>query len=172
MNKTKTYLLALIVLVGATVLVLALYQSQKMTANEQIDNFTADLESQSQGQAESSVISTSSSDAAQNSDKSKHTRGIYAEYSKEHLSEGDNILFFKASWCPTCSALDKDIKANLNEIPRNTKILQVNYDKADELKQKYRVTYQHTLVQVDANGKQIKKWSGSMTLEKLLEEVV
>lgn len=48
----------------------------------------------------------------------------------------------------------------------------VDYDDSDDLKIRYGVTYQHTLVQVDENGKQLKKWSGSPTLEELKSEVV
>jgi hypothetical protein len=50
-------------------------------------------------------------------------------------------------------------------------ILKVDYDKETELKKKYGVTYQHTLVQVDKDGNLIKKWSGSPTLTKLVSEI-
>lgn len=98
----------------------------------------------------------------------------YEAYSPEKLSRaqnGDVILFFKAPWCPTCRALDKDIMANLGSIPENTSILTVDYDNSTALKQKYGVTYQHTFVQVDTEGNQIAKWSGSPTLTSLLLEV-
>ena len=81
------------------------------------------------------------------------------------------VLFFKASWCPTCIAVDKDIKASVKTIPENLTILDVNYDDSSELKKKYGVTYQHTFVQVDAQGNLIKKWSGSPTLVSLISEV-
>ena len=81
------------------------------------------------------------------------------------------VLFFRASWCPTCIALDKDIKANLKAIPESLTILDVKYDNSTELKKKYGVTYQHTFVQVDAQGNLLKKWSGSPTLAKLVSEV-
>jgi hypothetical protein len=48
----------------------------------------------------------------------------------------------------------------------------VDYDNSDELKKKYGVTYQHTLVQVDKDGNLIKKWSGSPTLTSLVKEVL
>ena len=47
----------------------------------------------------------------------------------------------------------------------------MDYDNSTSLKQKYGVTYQHTLVQVDSKGAQIAKWSGSPTLSALLKEV-
>ncbi len=81
------------------------------------------------------------------------------------------VLFFRASWCPTCRAIDGDIKAHLKDIPESLTILDVNYDNSAELKKKYGVTYQHTFVQVDAQGNLIKKWSGSPTLSALVAEV-
>ncbi len=83
----------------------------------------------------------------------------------------DVVLFFRASWCPTCRALDADIKAHLKDIPASLTILDVNYDNSTELKKKYGVTYQHTFVQVDAKGNLIKKWTGSGTLASLVAEV-
>lgn len=98
----------------------------------------------------------------------------YIEYSSEHLvmaSNGPVVLFFRASWCPTCRNLNKDIKSHLNDIPKNMVILDVDYDKHPDLKKKYGVTYQHTLVQVNSKGEMISKWSGSPTLDELLTHV-
>lgn len=94
-------------------------------------------------------------------------KGSYEAYSAEKLAladTGDVVLFFRASWCPTCRALDADIKANLSLLPANLTILDVNYDTETALKQKYGVTRQHTLVQVASDGTMIKKWDGSSTL--------
>lgn len=101
--------------------------------------------------------------------------GSYEAYSADKVmlasATHDVVLFFRASWCPTCIALDKDIKANLSKIPSDLAILDVNYDNSSDLKKKYGVTYQHTFVQVDKDGNLIKKWSGSGTLAKLVAEV-
>lgn len=101
--------------------------------------------------------------------------GSYESYSAEKImmasSTHDVVLFFRASWCPTCISLDKDIKVNLGKIPASLTILDVNYDNSKDLKQKYGVTYQHTFVQVDKDGNMIKKWSGSPTLSALVAEV-
>ncbi len=86
-------------------------------------------------------------------------------------NKGNVVLFFRASWCPTCRALDRDIENNRNNIPKDLLILDVDYDEYKDLKKKYGVTYQHTLVQVDANGNLIKKWSGSPTLADLIEQI-
>lgn len=100
--------------------------------------------------------------------------GTYETYSPEKLSRAENgkvVLFFKASWCPTCKAVDADIIAQAKSIPAGTHILIVDYDAAKDLKKKYAVTYQHTFVQVDAAGAMIKKWSGSPTLASLVAEI-
>ena len=101
--------------------------------------------------------------------------GNYIAYAPEQIASaaanGKVVLFFHASWCPTCRNLDTDIKAHLKDIPSNLTILDVDYDNSAELKKKYGVTYQHTFVEVDANGTLIKKWSGSPTLAALVAEV-
>jgi thiol-disulfide isomerase/thioredoxin len=95
--------------------------------------------------------------------------GTYATYSPAKVTEatGKTVLFFRASWCPTCRALDSDIRANVRSIPVGVQILDVDYDTATALKAKYGVTAQHTLVQVDKAGAQLKKWSGSPALADL-----
>jgi thiol-disulfide isomerase/thioredoxin len=100
--------------------------------------------------------------------------GAYEPYAPEKIAKAETgkvVLFFHASWCSTCRALTEDIKANLNAIPENVTILDVDYDTSTELKKKYKVTTQHTLVQVDAAGNQIKQWKGSPTLAALVGEL-
>jgi thiol-disulfide isomerase/thioredoxin len=102
------------------------------------------------------------------------SKGSYEMYDASKLAmanTGKVVLFFKASWCPSCRALDADIKASLGDIPAGVTILEVDYDKSGELKQKYGVTMQHTLVQVDATGNLITKWSGGGTLESVVEKL-
>jgi thioredoxin 1 len=108
------------------------------------------------------------------SDDAMMKTGSYEAYSPEKIARaeaGDVVLFFHASWCPSCRGLNASLEAGIKSIPEGVTILKVDYDKEVELKKKYGVTYQHTLVQVDANGNQIKKWSGSGSLEKLLAQV-
>ncbi len=100
--------------------------------------------------------------------------GVYEVYSPEKIARaaaGDVVLFFKADWCPTCRAVDADITENRLNIPGGLNILKVDYDNSTELKKKYGVTYQHTFVQVDAQGNMVKKWSGSETLLALVSKV-
>ncbi len=100
--------------------------------------------------------------------------GQYIAYDAAKLAfakEGKVVLFFNASWCPTCKAIDADIKASLSDIPANTLIMSVDYDSSKDLKIKYGVTTQHTFVQVDADGNSLNKWIGGDTLEKVLSNI-
>ncbi len=100
--------------------------------------------------------------------------GSYEVYLPEKISLSENkkiILFFHAGWCPTCRALDKNINKNLTKIPDDVVILKVDYDKESELKKKYNVTIQHTLVVVDSNGNIIKKWSGGLTIDTIISQL-
>lgn len=100
--------------------------------------------------------------------------GQYIPYAADKLAlaeTGKVVLFFRASWCPTCKAVDADIKAHLKDIPKDVTILDVNYDDSTALKQKYGVTHQHTFVQVDAKGNLITKWSASPTLAAIVTNI-
>lgn len=100
--------------------------------------------------------------------------GLYEAYAPEKLAralDGDVVLFFHASWCPSCRGLNADIEKNLEAIPGGLSILKTDYDTETELRKKYEITYQHTLVQVDKDGNLIKKWSGSPSLDRLVAEI-
>lgn len=80
------------------------------------------------------------------------TAGAYVEYSDAALaaSEGTAVLFFHAPWCPQCRALEEGILAA--GAPDGVTILKVDYDSRQDLRQKYGVTLQTTLVVVDDQG--------------------
>ncbi|MDD2870398.1 MAG: thioredoxin family protein [Candidatus Gracilibacteria bacterium] len=94
----------------------------------------------------------------------------YREYSPELLSANTtNVLFFAATWCPSCQSADKNFSSET--IPSNINLLKVDYDTYTDLKEKYGITMQHTFVEVDANGNEIKKWSGSFNVTDLVKEI-
>lgn len=101
------------------------------------------------------------------------TPGTYEEYSEDKVmnAEGDIVLFFHATWCPTCKSLSSNIESNSANIPAGTTILKLDYDSNTELRKKYGVTTQHTLVQIDSNGNLISKWTGSPTLSSLVSQI-
>lgn len=100
--------------------------------------------------------------------------GSYEAYSADKIARaetGDVVIFFHASWCPSCRGLNSDIESNLKSIPEGVTILKADYDKETEMKKKYGVTTQHTLVQVDKDGNMIKKWSGGGSLDSVLSKI-
>ncbi len=140
---------------------------------------TADTMMKSEETDDDSMMKVEGEDTGEAMEKTDDTMmekpvGSYESYAPSKLaraSSGDIVLFFRASWCPSCKAVDADIRSHLEEIPAGLTILDVDYDTETALKQKYGVTYQHTFVQVDTEGKQIAKWSGSPTLSALVSEV-
>lgn len=104
-------------------------------------------------------------------DKMMMASGEYVDYDSELVSranEGDVVLFFHATWCPSCKTMDTALKNELSKFPKGLTVLKVDYDSSSELKKKYGVTYQHTFVQVDAQGNAIAKWNGGSDLDDLL----
>ncbi len=119
-------------------------------------------------------------EATKTGDAIKHddaiTKGSYISYAdytaaQDKYKDYKVVLYFHAPWCPTCQALDKNTNANLGAIPAKTVIVKTDYDSSNDLKKKYGVTYQHTLVQIDSSGNKIKKWSGSPELKDVLAEI-
>lgn len=100
--------------------------------------------------------------------------GTYEAYGADKVARaetGDVVIFFHASWCPSCRSLSSNLEKNSTSIPSTLTILKASYDSEKELKKKYGVTTQHTLVQVDANGTMIKKWSGGSTLQSIITQL-
>ncbi|MEK7186023.1 MAG: thioredoxin domain-containing protein [Patescibacteria group bacterium] len=106
----------------------------------------------------------------------KMTAARYVEYSRVALEgavDNRRVLFFYASWCPTCRPTDVNLKENTNRIPEDVTVIRVNYNDPEtdqeekDLAQKYGITYQHTFVQIDAEGKEVVKWNGGQVNELL-----
>lgn len=100
----------------------------------------------------------------------------YLPYTKDVLESSKTtrrVLFFYASWCPTCIPADADFTKNISMLPSDVTLIRVNYNDpdtdADEkaLATKYGITYQHTYVQIDAEGNEVVKWNGGATKELL-----
>lgn len=89
---------------------------------------------------------------------STSTAGVYTTYTKSKFesSTGTRLLFFHAPWCPQCRALDADIKSA--DLPQGITVLKVDYDSNQDLRSKYGVTIQTTVVKVDEKGKLVKKF--------------
>lgn len=100
--------------------------------------------------------------------------GVYQTYSEDALAASTathNVLIFSATWCPSCRALDTNIKQNISTIPGDVALFTIDYDTNVALRQQYGVTSQHTLVLVETDGTEIKKWLGGNTLGALLSNI-
>jgi thioredoxin 1 len=100
--------------------------------------------------------------------------GPYQTYASEKVafaSEGSVLLYFHATWCPTCKALESEILKDPSRIPQNVRILKLDYDTELELRQKYGVTTQHTFVQVDEEGNALQKFNDAFNLQDALSRI-
>lgn len=81
--------------------------------------------------------------------------GAYLDYEDGAIeaTAGPKALFFHASWCPKCRALDEDLKAQ--GAPDGLTVFKVDYDSRTDLRQQYGVTIQTTIVFVDDAGEKV-----------------
>ncbi|WP_022891020.1 thioredoxin family protein [Agromyces subbeticus] len=81
--------------------------------------------------------------------------GAYLDYADGVIAatEGAKVLFFHASWCPKCRALDEELRAQ-GALDGLT-VFKVDYDSRTDLRQQYEVTLQTTVVFVDDAGEKI-----------------
>jgi thiol-disulfide isomerase/thioredoxin len=101
-------------------------------------------------------------------------KGTFTPYSQAQVSQAsaDNkvVLFFNASWCPTCRATTKAL--NESGVPAGITVLSVDYDANVDLRKQYGVTQQHTFVQVDAGGQKRTSWTGSASGADIAAKVI
>ncbi|MGW4931290.1 thioredoxin family protein [Agromyces sp. NPDC004153] len=78
--------------------------------------------------------------------------GAYVDYTDGAIeaTAGQKVLFFHASWCPQCRTLDEELRAQ--GAPDGLTVFKVDYDSRTDLRQKYGVTLQTTVVFVDDRG--------------------
>ena len=81
--------------------------------------------------------------------------GVYLDYTDGAIeaTAGPKVLFFHASWCPQCRQLDEELLAE--GAPDGLAVFKVDYDSRTDLRQKYGVTLQTTVVFVDDHGELI-----------------
>jgi thiol-disulfide isomerase/thioredoxin len=105
----------------------------------------------------SNTSASSSPPVASASNAPSHP-GAYVNYSPGIIAStsGTKLLFFHAPWCPQCQALEKDIQSTA--LPDNLTIIKVDYDTQNDLRVKYGVTLQTTIVKISNNGDLIKKF--------------
>jgi len=174
----------LIVVFVAVVAVLGIGAFAFSQKSSQSDSTTQEDASDSMTEDESVEAMVKKDDAAMEkidnklvADKMPDSR--YVEYSEGALdiaSSDRRVLFFYASWCPTCRPADANFKQNESQIPEDVTLIRVNYNDPEtdqeekELAKKYAVTYQHTYVQINGTGEEITKWNGGQ-LDELLANI-
>jgi thiol-disulfide isomerase/thioredoxin len=157
MNKKVTIIvLVVLLLVGVGVAYL-------LTANKPVNEANS-----------SNLLKQASSETQTQPAESPQAEGKYITYSAEALSTatGKRILYFHAPWCPQCQELDASIKKG--PIPDGVTIIRTDFDSNQELRKKYGVTQQTTLVLIDENGNLVKKYNAydSPTLSSITDNLL
>jgi thiol-disulfide isomerase/thioredoxin len=95
------------------------------------------------------------SPSVQTPDASASSTGAYLDYTDGAIeaTAGPKVLFFHASWCPQCRQLDEQLVAE--GAPDGLTVFKVDYDSRTDLRQRYGVTLQTTVVFVDDRGEAI-----------------
>lgn len=75
-------------------------------------------------------------------------------------------LFFHAKRCPICHGVRDVITDNITDLPKNVRILEVDYEKSDELQEAYNVKWQTTFVFFD------KDWEYAETSRDIYPDVI
>ncbi len=145
--------------------------TDSVMASEAEDAMDAMAEDGGDAMAEDAMAEDSGADEAMDSDAMMAKHGAWidqATYEADPASyhaAGDVVLFFSATWCPSC----KETVDNLDRdgVPAGLTVVRVDYDENAALKRKHGVTYQHTFVQVDADGEQLARFTGAVDGEAI-----
>lgn len=136
MKYTKTIFLAIIILIGA------FYLKNALNTHQELANASSD---------KPAIL---------------YDRANYLDYSEQNLAQakkhGKTLLFFAATtWCSNCRAIEEEILKRNSEVPRDLTILKVDYDRERLMKTKYGVAMQTTLILLDEDGNETKRWIGT-----------
>ena len=169
MNKTHKKLIFINVVLILAILVLVVAIMLKSNSNDGANSNSVSNNSISQVDEPNSEVEPMESSAGA-------TAGNYITYenyeaNKDKYSDGKTVYYFSAKWCPTCKVLDGNLEKDEGNIPEGLTIVKIDYDNSSDLKKKYGVTYQHTLVEVDANGNELQQWSGGTDLQSIIDKV-
>jgi thiol-disulfide isomerase/thioredoxin len=156
MKKFKSWSIAKIIAVGlSTFLLLSCSAPESANQSQSVEAETVE-----------SMPSAESAEAA---------AGNYIMYESYEAAPGQYaesnvVLFFSAAWCSTCKKARSNFEASVDQIPSDLTVVVVDFDDSSELRKKYGVTLQHTFVQIDSMGEMVKKWSGSTSIEQIVNQ--
>lgn len=83
------------------------------------------------------------------------------------------LLFFYANWCPFCKAQDPVVVSLFKDATLGVKAYRVNYNDSEtdeeekRLANAFGVTYQHTFILLNTDGKEVARRVGTMSAEEL-----
>ena len=126
------------------------------------------------GGASPTASSTAAADAPADA-SADAAAGAYvsrADYEADPSAFADTavVYFFHADWCPSCRGTEEAISES--GVPAGLTVVKVDYDTETDLRRQYGVTTQHTFVQVDASGAEVRKWTGNADGAAILAETV
>ena len=75
------------------------------------------------------------------------------------------VLYFWAGWCPICIAEEPTIRQTVEGMDVPLAGFRVNYDTESALKSTYKIPYQHTMVILDREGKEIERFLGPQPID-------
>ena len=115
--------------------------------------------------------------APENPVETTPSSGLYLDYTPagfEQHQASQRWLYYHADWCPQCVKLDQDIRDNLAAIPAGVVILKLDYDNNRDLRARYRVNQQTTVVRVDDQGDLVKSYGAyrSPSLQALIDNLL
>lgn len=157
MKKNTTYLVALMV----AIISFFVFSQSKAVAPKFNQNKESDEASNSMGAQKENVIENYT---------------IYTENDFELTKNQRRVLYFYANWCSTCRPANVEFMEKGNLIPEDVVVFRINYNDSDtddtekDLAKKYQITYQHTFVQVDSEGKVLTRWNGG-EIDDLLNRI-
>lgn len=176
MNKTILTIVVVIGVFGIVGLFLFLQQSSELPNTEE-SVLTPITEQTAQADGANQLTQPPSEGEQYPTNQTDEIRYIeYSDSAFEQAKDKNRVLFFYASWCPTCRPADADFAENMSQIPENVMVFRVNYNDPDtddsekRMSERHGITYQHTFVQVDSLGDEVKKWNGG-ELRELLQNI-
>jgi thioredoxin-related protein len=100
--------------------------------------------------------------------------GVYDIYDDELIKESKDktiFLYFYSDSCGECRALQDDIQTNVRDIPEDLIIMKVDIVARGDLKDEYNIEKENTLVQIDSEGKELKKLETKKSLKEIIAEI-
>lgn len=80
-------------------------------------------------------------------------QAVYASYDASVLTSGQrSLLFFHASWCPYCKEADAELQRIYEEQAAVISTYKVDFDTETDLRDRFGVSTQHTVVLIDEQG--------------------